>query len=378
MSYRVITADNHVWEAPDTFDRLPAPYRDRAPHIRRGEDGGDGWSFDGQPPRRTFGLDAVAGRETKDYKTRGIRFDEMLPGCYQPDAHLADMSRDGIDTSVLYPGASSKTYELEDRDFALACLRAYNDWLIDDFCAADPARLIGMVLLPVDDGVDACLREIERIGSKGARAFFLPYWAKVPYWHPQYDDVWRAVAAAGAVVSIHRELGGTPPPGRGLWAGIETGVSGVHMAGAVERSFSGIAPLSKMIFAGVFTRHPGLKVIDGEVDAGWIPYWAQKMDTAYETTSAYAADVAVDRRPSEFIGTNVFTTVLDDQVAFRMAGEYRFLRDAAMFAVDYPHSATLWPRTQEHLATLTEGMEPDDAQAILATNAVRVFGLAEA
>ena len=77
MEYNVISADNHIIEAPHTFTAyLPNEYQDRAPRILRGEDGGDGWSFDGQPPRMTFGLNAVAGRAFEDYKASGLTLDE--------------------------------------------------------------------------------------------------------------------------------------------------------------------------------------------------------------------------------------------------------------------------------------------------------------
>ena len=65
---RVISADCHVNEPPWVFDRVPAAFRDRAPRMMRGADGGDGWSFDGKPPTRTFGVEAMAGRQKGDYK----------------------------------------------------------------------------------------------------------------------------------------------------------------------------------------------------------------------------------------------------------------------------------------------------------------------
>ena len=77
---RVISADCHINEPPHVFDRVPVEYRDRAPRMMRGEDGGDGWSFDGKPPKRTFGIEAMAGRARSDFQVSGLRFDEILPG----------------------------------------------------------------------------------------------------------------------------------------------------------------------------------------------------------------------------------------------------------------------------------------------------------
>ena len=130
---RVISADCHVNEPPWVFDRVPAGYRDRAPRMLRGADGGDGWSFDGAPPKRTFGVEAMAGRVKADYQASGLRFDEILPGNYDGAAHVADMELDGIDVSVVYPAQAIFTYVEPDRGLAMACMSAYNDWLLEDF-----------------------------------------------------------------------------------------------------------------------------------------------------------------------------------------------------------------------------------------------------
>jgi hypothetical protein len=74
---RVISADCHVNEPPHVFDGVPARLRDRAPRMKRGLDGGDGWSFDGGPPKRTLGIEATAGRATADKRMSGLRFEEI-------------------------------------------------------------------------------------------------------------------------------------------------------------------------------------------------------------------------------------------------------------------------------------------------------------
>src|SRR6516225_9837162 len=148
---RIISADCHINEPPWVFDRVPGEYRDRAPKMLRGDDGGDGWSFDGKPPKRTLGVEAMAGRTDSDRVT-GLRFDEIMAGNYDGAAHVADMDIDGVDVSVVYPALSIFTYVEPDRALALACMRAYNDWVIEDFQGASPGRIVGLPLLPVDDG----------------------------------------------------------------------------------------------------------------------------------------------------------------------------------------------------------------------------------
>ncbi|HVM63266.1 MAG TPA: hypothetical protein VMU14_00290, partial [Acidimicrobiales bacterium] len=113
---RVISADCHVNEPPWVFDRVPSGLRDRAPKMLRGADGGDGWSFDGKPPKRTFGVEAMAGRTKGDYKRSGLRFEDILPGNYDGAAHVKDMELDGVDVSVVYPNQASFIYLEPDRE----------------------------------------------------------------------------------------------------------------------------------------------------------------------------------------------------------------------------------------------------------------------
>ena len=371
--YRVISADNHIIEAPHTFTAyLPPGYRDRAPRIVRGADGGDGWSFDGGPPRVTFGLNAVAGRPFAEYKASGLTLDEILPGNYDGVAHLHDMDTDGVDAATIYPMASLMSYVLDDRPFALAVMRAYNDWLLDEFCAAGPNRLIGLPIVPVDDGMEALLAELERVVAKGAKGVFIPYWSQRPYWDPYYEPFWSVAEQAPVAVCIHRTMGGREPAGAAT--PLTDAAPGQNIAGVVQRFFTGVAPFSQLTFSGLFERHPGLKFVDAEVNAGWIRFWAQMMDQEFERQRHWA-NPPLQTPPSEFVGRNLFVTVLDDYVGFEDARRDPMVASAAMFSTDYPHSTTLFPRTRQYVAELTDGLPADRVEAILAGNAVRVFNL---
>jgi predicted TIM-barrel fold metal-dependent hydrolase len=368
---RVISADCHITEPPWVFDRVPPEYRDRAPKLVRGADGGDGWSFGGRPPKRTFGVEAMAGRSRDEFTKSGLRFEDILPGNYDPAAHLRDMDLDGVAVSVVYPANAIFVYLEPDRALAHACLRSYNDWVLDDFQAADPARLVGLPMLPVDDGTDAAIAELDRVLAKGARAAFVPGMPRRPYHDPYYEPLWAAAEARATPLTFHRTFGG-PPPDQDFDELVEQNVS---MAGTVNRFFSGVRPLTYMLFNGVFERHPALRIVAAEVNFGWVPFWAQTMDQQYEI-GATMHDVSLSRVPSAVLGENVFVTGLDDVVGFQLieAGSPR-LADTCMFSTDYPHSVTLWPHTAEHVATLTAGLRDDDKHKVLAGNAARVYGL---
>jgi predicted TIM-barrel fold metal-dependent hydrolase len=368
---RLISADCHINEPPHVFERVPAEYRDRAPRMMRGADGGDGWSFGGQPPKRTFGVEAMAGRAKEDYQVSGLRFDEILPGNYDGLAHVEDMRLDGVDVSVVYPAHSIFVYLEPDRGLGLACLRAYNDWVLDEFQGAAPDHIVGLPMLPVDDGMDVCVAEYERVLAKGAKGAFIPGMPKTPYNSPVYEPLWNAASAAGAPLTFHRTFGGAPPDAD--WD--ELVEQNVSVGGIVNRFFSGVRPLTYLIFNGVFDRNPGLKIVGAEINCGWIPFWSQTMDHTLDTEGAWAG-VDLGRKPSEFLGENVFVTILDDHVGFDlMRAGFPRLADTCMFSSDYPHSVTLWPNTREYAAKLTAGLEPADVEKVLAGNAARVYGI---
>jgi predicted TIM-barrel fold metal-dependent hydrolase len=368
---RVISADCHITEPPWVFDRVPDEYRDRAPKLVRGADGGDGWSFDGKPPKRTLGIEAMAGRARDDFQISGLRFDEILPGNYDGRAHLDDMTLDGVDVSVVYPANAIFTYLEPDRGLAHACMRSYNDWLLDEFQAVDPSRLVGLPMLPVDDGSDVAVAELDRVLGKGARAAFVPGMPRRPYHDAYYEPLWDAAASRGVPLTFHRTFGG-PPPDQDF---DELVAQNVSMAGTTVRFFSGVRPLTYMVFNGVFERHPRLTIVGGELNFGWVPFWAQTMDQQYEVGAAMH-DVSLTRRPSELLGENIFVTGLDDFVGFDLmkAGVPRLV-DTCMFSTDYPHSVTLWPNTAKYVDELTSGMRDDDRAKVLAGNAARVYRL---
>jgi len=375
MEYRVISTDDHIIEAPDAFDRLPEQFRDRQPRILRGPDGGDGWSFDGSPPKSTFGLNAVAGRAVEDYKESGLTLEEIMPGNYEGSAHLKDMDIDGVDAATLYPMATLEAFVLDDREFGLACIRAYNDWLLDEFCGADPKRLIGLPIVSVDDGESAMLDEARRVIEKGARGIFLPYFAERGYYDPWYDPLWTLLEESAVAATIHRTMGGTGPAAESTMGSVGPKARpGLNVAGIVERFFSGVTPLTRMIFTGVFERHPKLRFVDAEVNGGWVPFWIQMMEQEYERQKHWA-NLPLTESPSASVGRNIFVTVLDDFVGFEMAKSDEILARCIMFSSDYPHSTTLWPRSQEYIARLTVDMDEPRKRAVLADNAIRAFSL---
>jgi predicted TIM-barrel fold metal-dependent hydrolase len=85
------------------------------------------------------------------------RFGPFHDRGWDAPAQLGAMDEEGIDVGVIYPtrGLFAQGIDGMEPKLAAAIARAYNNWLCD-FCATDPARLIGAGMISpfdVDDAV---------------------------------------------------------------------------------------------------------------------------------------------------------------------------------------------------------------------------------
>ena len=149
LGIKLISSDNHVNEPRDLFiKRFPAHLKDKAPRVVDGTDGGEGWSMMGETPKRTYGLEAMAGFDKSEYRVSGLRYENLRPGNYDGYEHLKDMDIDGVAAEILFPPQRTMSHFLgdDDEDFVLAGVEAYNNFLFEEFCAPDPKRLVGIAM----------------------------------------------------------------------------------------------------------------------------------------------------------------------------------------------------------------------------------------
>lgn len=373
LGIKLISADNHINEPRNLFiDRFPAHLKDKAPRVIDGKDGGEGWSIDGTPPRRTYGLECMAGFDKSEYRMSGLRHADLRLGNYDGAAHLADMDIDGVHASVTYPGFSPSFYTHPDPEVAAAGFVAYNDWILDDFQAADPKRLCGLTINPTELGIEHAVAEMRRVAKKGARAMYIPGNPTIPYNHPtHYHPVWQAADELGLTLCMHRNHGG--PPDATDWDRLQE--DKVSIGGIVTRYFSCLKPFSYLIFAGIFDQYPNLKMVGAEVDCGWAPFWVQTMEHHWDIQKSWFP-VKLKHSPTDFIGRNVFTTNVDDYCGYQMiqTGLWPWMSSMTMFSSDYPHSATIWPHSRDVALKMTAALTAEDTRKTLSENAARVFG----
>ena len=367
MNYKVISSDSHVNEPPNCFsERLPARLRDAGPKIVSSGEGGEGWTVEGRPAMN-FGLGSLAGKSFEEYKDKGISFADLLPGNYDPTEHLKDQDRDGVDASVIYPGFAMGLPTIKDRELRLACFRAYNDWLAEDFAGASPQRIVALAMLPVDDGIDEAVAELRRCVKKGHRGGILPTYPDKLFTDPEYNALWAAAQELDAPLHFHRAIGRNIPRGMSV-----TPHPGTMVASIVLRFFAALEPLSHIIFSGALHRFPGLKLVSAESDAGWFAFFITLSDDQW-TRQRHWSKLESTAPPSEYIRRQVFLTFMDDTVA---CANLKFTgSDNLMWASDYPHSVTTWPNSRSYIEKQMAPCTPEERAKLTAGNAVKLYHL---
>jgi predicted TIM-barrel fold metal-dependent hydrolase len=365
---QVISVDDHVIEHPRVWtDRLPAKHQAAGPRVVELEGGTQAWSFEGKAIP-TIGLNAVAGRDPKDFGLDPVRFDGMLPGCYDVAARVADMDLDGIHAQMCFPSfpgfAGSTFYAADDKDLANACVVAWNDFILDEWCAHAPGRFIPMVMVPFWD-VEAAVAEVQRTAAKGAKAITFteaPHRLGLPSFHSDHWGPFLAAAQdADLPLCMHFGTGGAPEVAPDANFAVAIALFGMNS------QFTAV----DLLLSPVFHRFPRLRVALSEGGIGWIPYVLERADYTWERHRWYTG-VNTEVRPSELFRDHIFGCFIADRAGVAM----RELSgvDNLMFEGDYPHSDSNFPASRKKLADTLRDVPDGEARKIAEDNARRVFG----
>jgi predicted TIM-barrel fold metal-dependent hydrolase len=369
---QVVSVDDHVVEHPGVWsDRLPERFRDRGPRIVELDGGRQTWLFE-DTMLPNIGLNAVAGKDPKEFGMDPVRFDEMLPGCYQVEDRLTDMDLDGVHAQMCFPTfpgfAGGTFFNAVDKDLAAACVSAWNDFILDEWCAAAPDRFIPMMLVPFWD-VELAVAEVQRTAAKGAKAISFseaPHRLGLPSYHSDHWDRFLAAAQdADMPLCLHFGSGGAPDVAPDANFAVAIALFGMNSQFATV----------DLLFSPVFHKFPQLRVALSEGGIGWIPYVVERLDYVWERHRWYTG-VNVDARPSDLFRDHIFGCFISDDAGV----ETRHLIGIRnlMFEGDYPHSDSNFPASRKKLADVLRDVPDEEASAIAETNARRVFNFPRA
>jgi predicted TIM-barrel fold metal-dependent hydrolase len=365
----LVSVDDHVVEPPNVFeDRLPARYADLAPKFITRADGTSAWTYEGQV-MGNIALNAVAGRPPDEYGMEPTSFDQIRPGCYDINERVKDMDANGVLGSLNFPSFTGFCGQLfartDDKDVALAMVRAYNDWHIDEWCGTHPGRFIPCPI-PAIWAPDVLAAEVRRTAKKGAHAITFsenPSKLGWPSLHSDYwDPFWTACSDENVVVCMH------------------IGSSSQLVITADDAPIDVLITLTPMnivqaaadlVWSPVLRKFPNLKVALSEGGIGWIPYLLERLDYNYQKHRAWTGQDFGDKLPSEVFNEHVVTCFIDD--AFGVASRDYLNMDNVTWECDYPHSDSTWPTAPEQLMKYLDGVSDHDINRLTHLNAMHHF-----
>ncbi len=357
----IISADSHITEPADTYiDRIDPKFRDRAPYLKHDDKAGDIFMIPGMKTPVPMGLVAAAGKPAEEITVFGVKWEELHRGGWDPEARMADQDRDGVDGEIIYPTVGMVLCNHQDLDYKHACMDAYNLW-IAEYCSAHPDRLFGIgqtAMRTPEDGVRD-LRAIKDLGLKGVMMPGVP--GVEDYDSEVYDPVYEAAIDLGLPLSFHILTGPADRPRGPKLNGFLT----------IVRQCQDI--MGTFVLSGVFERHPQLKLVCVEADAGWVPHYMYRMDHAYKRHRNWLPAGALSKLPSEYFRENIYVTFQDDWVAFKMTDMVNVER--LMWANDFPHSDATWPWSQEMLTEHTANLTQYEKDRILHDNVAQLYDL---
>jgi predicted TIM-barrel fold metal-dependent hydrolase len=131
--------------------------------------------------------------------------------------------------------------------------------------------------------------------------------------------------------------------------------------------------MGTFILGAVFERHPKLKLVCVEADAGWVPHYMYRMDHAFDRHRYWLTAGALSKMPSEYFREHIYVTFQDDWVAFKMKDLCNIRR--LMWANDFPHSDSTWPNSQALLKQHAAHLSEEEKNFILHDNVAELYSL---
>jgi len=387
----IVDVDAHVVEPPDVWtSRLPARYAAIGPHVEYlppGKPQLDGGAYieapgtEGDPVAwwryedhvySVKRLIAAAGYPADEIGFDGITFEQMRPGCWQPQARLADMTLNGVEAQFCYPNYPRFCGQLfmrgKDRELALLCVRAYNDWQVDEWCGGSGGRLLPLCIVPLWDA-ELAAAEVRRNAARGVRAVAfseLPTFLGLPsIYSGHWDPFFLACQETGTVVCMH------------IGSGTKTPQTSPDAPDAVASTIifgNSIASMTDFLFSGVLHRYPTLKLMYAEAQIGWIPYLLERIDDVWETHRGWSnSKEFCPELPSMYYYRQIHSCFFKDAVGVKLLDEVG--ADNVMFETDYPHQDGTWPHSTQAARDQFGHLDDDLVVKIARGNAIRLFGL---
>jgi predicted TIM-barrel fold metal-dependent hydrolase len=373
-SKTIISVDDHVMEPPDLFEgRLPDRYAGDPPRVVEADDGTHAWLFEGDLVPVT-GVDALMSWEPDSYYLGPVRFDEVRPAMWNVDERVRDMDIAGVAASLCFPStlfgfAGQRLSRMKDRGLGLSCVRAYNDWIAEEWAGRRPDRMIpSQITWPHDPHIAA--EEVRRNAERGFKAVtFSENPEKLGFsslYTGYWDPFFMACEETETVVNLH--IGSSQSM-------IEPSSDAPLEVVTKLFTLNAMMAVLEWIYAKIPVRHPNIKIVMAEAGVGWVPWLIDRIDYAHSQWIRDNGDPGIwghyDLSPSEVLMRNFWFSSFYDPKGFRMWDMMEASR--LMVEVDYPHADSNWPDCQQAIAEQLDGLPDRVAAQISHENAAALY-----
>ena len=387
---KIISVDDHVIEPPNVWlDRLPAKYHDVGPRTikERGnmqfvggvfsyepDDEGelcDWWLYEDLKVPQTR-LSAAVGFDRDEVKVTGITYEEMRKGCWDPKARVEDMDANWTEAQMCFPSfprfCGQTFMEASDKELADLCVKAYNDWMVEEWCGDSDGRLIPLTIIQLWDA-ELAAAEIHRNAERGVRAVCfseIPPYLGLPSIHTDYwEPFFRACAETGTVINMHIGSSSKMP---------STSADAPAAVGSTLTFGNAMSSMTDWLFSGWLPKFPELKIAYSEGQIGWIPYILERADNVWEENRGWGgvSDV-VTEPPSTYYYRQIYGCFFDD--VYGLENIEKCGIDNICFETDYPHSDSTWPHSKDTALKLMGNLPEDVVRKLVRGNAIEMLGL---
>jgi hypothetical protein len=386
---RIISVDDHIMEPPNVWqDRLPAKFKDVGPRMvrlkiaemnfvggvfsyRESNEGEDGtwcdWWLTEDLKYPLVRLMAAAGYPREEVTVTPITMDDMRKGCWEQTARLEDMDTNHTDVSLsfpTFPRFCGQTFlERKDKELADLCVKAYNDWMFDEWCAGTNGRLVPLPIVQLWDA-NLAADEVRRNAARGGHAVCfteIPPFLGLPSVHDKdgyWDPFFRACAETESVVCMHIGSSSRMP---------STSADAPAAVGSTLTYMNAAMSMTDYLMSGILERFP-------RSSNSRTP----KARSAGSPTSSERAGgvegqhrVGWRRRQGEAAPVRVLQgehlRVLLRRPARPQVARERRCRHNITFETDYPHSDSTWPHSLKVAMDIMEGLDDETIVKIVRT-----------
>jgi uncharacterized protein len=380
----IIDSDTHVVEPPDLWtSRLSTKWGDLVPHVEWDEARQEEVWTTGSQRLGAVGAPAMAGwHEHAPFHPR--RFEDTDPVAWDASLRASMMDDYGIRSQILYPNVAvfdaKSIVSMGDMELQLACISAYNDYLVD-FAAEEPGRFVPVACLPFWD-LQATLREIERTAAMGHKGIVFtqdPSYFGMPALTDRFwDPMWASAQEKGLPVNFHIASGdlnlfeiGHP----------ENGVHANYAAMGVSFFLANARTIAQLVTGGICHRFPDLNFVSVESGIGWIPFALEALDWQWRNCGVGKEHPDYQLLPSEFFRRQIYGCFWFENETAQSAIE-QIGADNILYETDYPHPTSMSPgpasvaqRPDDYLRSAMSELDVTSVHKILHDNAARIYHL---